>query len=72
MAVKKAKKGWIGAQYEEIETCLNKNNSKRAYQLVKGLTSEKQARVPTIQETSYRRTRESQQMDRILIRTIQL
>ena len=38
--VKKAKEDWIGAQYEEIETCLNKNNSKRAYQLVKDLTSE--------------------------------
>ena len=43
-AVKKAKEGWIGAQCEEIETCLNKNNSKRAYQLVKDLTSEKQGR----------------------------
>ena len=30
-AVKKAKEDWIGAQCEEIETCLNKNNSKRAY-----------------------------------------
>ena len=43
-AVKKAKEDWIGAQCEEIETCLNKNNSKRAYQLVKDLTSEKQGR----------------------------
>ena len=34
-AVKKAKEDWIGAQCEKIETCLNKNNSKRAYQLVK-------------------------------------
>ena len=34
-AVKKAKDDWIGAQCEEIETCLNKNNCKRAYQLVK-------------------------------------
>ena len=25
---------WLGTQYKEIETCLNKNNSKRAYQLV--------------------------------------
>ena len=41
-AVKKEKKDWIGAQCKEIETCLNKNNSKRAYQLVKELTSEKQ------------------------------
>ena len=40
-AVKKAKEDYIGAQCEEIETCLNKNNSKRAYQLVKELTSEK-------------------------------
>ena len=39
-AVKKAKEGWIGAQCKEIETCLNKNNSKRAYQLMKDLTSE--------------------------------
>ena len=37
-AVKKAKEDWIGAQCEEIETCLNKNNSNRAYQLVKDLT----------------------------------
>ena len=43
-AVKKAKDDWIGAQCEEIETCLNKNNSERAYQLVKDLTSEKQGR----------------------------
>ena len=41
LEVKKAKKDWICAQCEEIETCLNKNNSKRAYQLVKDLSSEK-------------------------------
>ena len=40
-AVKKAKEDWIGAQWEEIETCLNKNNSKRAYQLVKDLPQRK-------------------------------
>ena len=28
--MKKAKEDWIGAQCEEIDTCLNKNNSKRA------------------------------------------
>ena len=39
--VKNAKEDWIRAHCEEIETCLNKNNSKRAYQLVKVLTSEK-------------------------------
>ena len=51
-AVKKAKEDWIDAQCEEIETCLNKNNSKREYQLVQDLTSEKQARSSTIQDTS--------------------
>ena len=42
--VKKAKEDWIGTQCEEIKTCLNESNSKRAYQLVKNLTSEKQGR----------------------------
>ena len=51
-AVKKAKEVWIGAQCEEIETCQNKNNSIRAYQLVKDLISEKQGRSSTIQDKS--------------------
>ena len=51
-AVKKAKEDWIGVQCEEIETCLNKNNSKRAYQLVKDLTLEKQGRSSTIKDKS--------------------
>ena len=51
-AVKKAKEDWIGAQCEEIETCQNKNNNKRAYQLVKDLTSEKQGRSSIIQDKS--------------------
>ena len=50
--MKKAKEDWIGAQCKKIETCLNKNNSKRAYQLVKDLTSEKQGRSSTIQDKS--------------------
>ena len=50
--MKKAKEDWIGAQCEEIETCLKKNNSMRAHQLVKGLTSEKQGRSSTIQDKS--------------------
>ena len=75
-AVKKAKEDWIGAQCEENETCLNINNSKRAYQLVKDLTSEKQGRSSTIQDKSGKclieNKRDSQQMDRILLRTVQL
>ena len=43
-AVKNVKEDWIGAQCEEIETFLNKNHSKRAYQRVKDLISEKQGR----------------------------
>ena len=51
-AVKKAKEDWIVAQCEETETCLSKNNSKRAYQLVKDLTLEKQERSSTIPDSS--------------------
>ena len=51
-AVKKAKEDWIGAQCKETETCLNKNNSKRAYHLVKDLTSEKESMSSTIQDRS--------------------
>ena len=50
--MQKAKEDWIGAQCKEIETCLNKNNSKRAYQLVKDLISVKQGRSSTIQDKS--------------------
>ena len=56
-AAKKAKEDWIGAQCEENEICLNKNNSKKAYQLVKDLTSEKQGRSSTIQDKSGKKTR---------------
>ena len=53
-AVKNAKEDWIGVQCEteETETCLNKSNSNRAYQLVKNLTSDKQGRSTTIQNKS--------------------
>ena len=52
-AVKKAKEDWLGAQCEKIKTRLNNNNSKRrAYQLMKYLTSEKQGRSSTIQVKS--------------------
>ena len=51
-AMKKAKEDWVGTECEEMETCLNKINSKRAYQLVKDLTSEKQGRSSIIQGRS--------------------
>ena len=40
--MKKAKESWIGEQCSEIEDSLKKNNCKRAYQLVKDLTTVKQ------------------------------
>ena len=51
-AVTEVKEYLVGAQCEEIKTCLNKNNSKRAYQLVKDLTPEKQGRSSTFQDRS--------------------
>ena len=58
--MKMAKETWIQGQYQEVESCLRKNNSKKAYQLVKDLTTEKQGKSTTIQESrgsvSQRRT----------------
>jgi hypothetical protein len=48
--MKKAKEDWIEEQCKDIETNLKKNNSKKAYQLVKDLTSAKQGRVTSIQD----------------------
>ena len=51
-ALMKAKEDWMDNQCKEIDVCLNKNNSKKAYQLVKDLTSEKQGRSTAIQDKS--------------------
>ena len=56
--MKMAKETWIQGQWQEVEACLRKNNSKKAYQLVKDLTTEKQGKSTTIQdvgEVSHRR-----------------
>ena len=50
--MKKAKENWIGEQCSEIEENLRKNNSKRAYQLVKDLTTVKQRKATTVQDRS--------------------
>ena len=60
--MKKAKEDWIGAQCEEIETCLNQHNSKTAYQLVKDLISEKRGRSTTIQDKSGKCLTEEQEI----------
>ena len=49
MHEKKTKENWIGEQRSKIEENLRKNNSKRAYQLVKDLTTLKQGKATTVQ-----------------------
>ena len=50
--MKKAQQNWIEEQCSEIEKNLRKNNSKRAYQLAKDLTTVKQGKATTIQDNS--------------------
>ena len=50
--MKKAKGNWIGELCSKIEENLRKNNSKRAYQLVKDLTTVKQGKATTVQDRS--------------------
>ena len=50
--IKKAKENWIREQCSEIEENLRKNNSNRAYQLVKDLTTVKQGKATTVQDRS--------------------
>ena len=59
---KKAKENWIGEQYSEIEENLRKNNSKRAYELVKDLTTVKQGKATTVQDRSRKCLSEEQQI----------
>ena len=49
---KKATENWIGEQCSRTEENLRKNNSKRAYQLVKDLTTVKQGKATTVQYRS--------------------
>ena len=50
--MKMAKGTWIQGQCQEVEACFRKNNSKKAYKLVKNLTTEKQGKSTTIQDKS--------------------
>ena len=50
--MKMVKETWIQGQCQEVEACLRKNNSKKAYQVVKDLTTEKQGKSTTIQDKS--------------------
>ena len=51
-SMKKAKENWTEEQCSEIEKNLRKNNSKRADQLVKDLTTVKQGKATTVQDRS--------------------
>ena len=48
--MKKAKEDWISDKCYDIEDNLSKNNSRKAYQVVKDLTSSKQERSTVIQD----------------------
>ena len=50
--MKKAEENWIGEQCGETEENLRKDNSKRAYEVVKNLTTVKQGKVTTVQDRS--------------------
>ena len=57
----------MGKMPEAQNFLIPPRNSTKAYQLVNDLTSEKQGRSTTIQDNlSYRRTRDPQQMDRVM------
>ena len=67
--MKKAKENWIGEQCGEVEKNLTKNNSKRAYQLVKDLiteTRESYCCPRSFRKMPHRRTTGTEPMDTIL------
>ena len=76
-SMKKAKENWIEEQCQDIEDSLKNNNSEKAYQLVKALTSTKQAQTTTIQNKDGkvlidRRTGYLEKVDRVLLRALRL
>ena len=73
--MKKAKENWIEEQCNEIEESLRKNNSKRAYQLLKDLTTEtgESDYCPrSFRKMPHRRATDTEPMDRILFWAVQL
>ena len=50
--MEKAKENWVGEQCSQTEENLKRNNSKRAYQLVKYLATVKQWKAITVQDLS--------------------
>ena len=64
--MKMAKETWIQRQCQEVAACLRKNNNKKAYQLVKDLTTEKQDKSTNVQDTSGKCLTEEHEMLRPL------
>ena len=60
--MKKAKENWIGEQCGVIEENLRKNNSKRAYQLLKDLTTVKQGKATTVLDRSENASQKERQI----------
>ena len=60
--MKMAKETWIQGQCHEVEACLRKNNNKKAYQLAKDLTTEKQGKSTTLQDKSGKCLREKNEI----------
>ena len=61
-AIKQAKENWIEEQCEEIDINLTKNNTNRAYQVVKDLTTTKKGRASTIQDKTGKSLTEDQEI----------
>ena len=62
----------VQGQCQVVEACLRKNNSKKAYQLVKDLTTEKQGKSTTIQDKSGKcLTEENEILNRVLLKPLQ-
>ena len=60
--MKMTKETWIQGKCQEVETCLRNNNSKKAYRLVKELTTDKQGKSTTIRDKSGKSLTEDNQI----------
>ena len=69
--MKKAKENWIGEQFSETEENLRKNSNKKAYQLLKDLTTVKQGESDycpkSFWKMPHRRATDTEPMDRVLL-----
>ena len=66
--MKKAKENWIGEQCSEIEENLRKNNSKRAYQLVKDCETGESDYCPrSFRKMPHRRATDTEPMDGMML-----